>query len=98
MTGAQRSLSALVHWLLYVLMLAMPIFGYTMSSAGKRPMLFFGIELPKLPVEKGDMLAGLAHEGHEIGGYIMAALVVFHIAAAFYHQMVMKDNLLRRMW
>jgi len=37
-----------------------------------------------------------AKEFHELFIGIMLLLVVFHIAAAIYHQLIVKDNLLRR--
>jgi cytochrome b561 len=86
------------HWLLYALMIVMPMSGWIFSSAGKYPLGFFGLfEIPKFALTKADPIVGLAHEGHEVLGYAMAALVVGHIAAALRHHFLLKDGVLRRM-
>jgi cytochrome b561 len=90
-------LAKAVHVTFYALMLIMPLTGWIFSSAGKYGAAFFGISV-KLPVTKDSPLAGLSHEGHEILGYAMAALVVLHIAAALRHHFILKDGVLRRMW
>ncbi len=86
------------HALLYVLMFVMPLTGWFMSSAGPRPISWFGLfEIPKFAIEKGAPLATLSHDGHTILGYLMAALVVGHVAAALRHHFLLKDNVLRQM-
>ncbi|MEM7501840.1 MAG: cytochrome b/b6 domain-containing protein, partial [Pseudomonadota bacterium] len=40
----------------------------------------------------------LPRRPHGLGARLMVALIVFHAGAALYHQFVMKDGLLRRMW
>lgn len=84
--------------LLYGLMLAMPLSGWIMASAGKYPLTWFGLfDLPKLPVTRADPLYELGHEGHEILGWVMLALVIFHVGAALRHHFVLRDNVLQRM-
>jgi cytochrome b561 len=91
-------LAKAVHFVFYVLLLAIPVSGYVFSSAGKYPITFFGLPVPKLAVEKSDPLVGLAHEGHEIMGFLMLGLIVLHVAAALRHHYMLKDGVLRRMW
>jgi len=40
----------------------------------------------------------LAGEGHGLLQNVLLILVILHVAAALYHQFVVKDNLLARMW
>jgi len=87
-----------VHAAFYVLMIALPLSGWIMSSAGRRPLAWFGLPVPKLAIEKGSPLAEAAHEGHEILAWTMLALAVLHIAAALRHHFVLRDGVLRRMW
>lgn len=35
---------------------------------------------------------------HELAAYTLLVLVTLHILAALYHQFVVKDNLMARMW
>ncbi|AIT79896.1 cytochrome b [Novosphingobium pentaromativorans] len=94
----ERMAASATHLAFYALMLIMPLTGWIFSSAGKYPLSFFGLFLwPKLPISKDGPLAGPAHEGHEILGWLMLALVVLHIAAALRHHFLLKDGILRRM-
>lgn len=87
-----------VHALLYALMIAMPLTGWIVSSAGKYPLSWFGLfAVPKLAVAKGSALAGFGHEFHELGGWIMLALVAGHALAALRHHFILRDGVLRRM-
>ena len=96
--GWERLSSAVVHWALYALMLVMPLTGWIFSSPGKRPLEWFGLAIPKLPVERGSALVESAHEGHEILGFVMLALVIGHVVAALRHHYVLRDHVLRRIW
>lgn len=99
MGNLQRLVAKVTHLAFYALMLIVPLTGWIMSSAGKYPISIYGLfEWPKLAVAKGSALAEIAHEGHELLGFLMAGLVVLHVAAALHHHFVMKDNILRRMW
>ena len=87
-----------VHAIFYGLLLILPLTGWIMTSAGKKSLAWFGIPVPKLAVEKGSTLYEIGHEGHEILGFVMLALVVLHVAAALRHHFILKDGVLRRMW
>jgi cytochrome b561 len=97
--GASEVLAAkAAHLAFYALMLAMPVTGWIMSSAGKYPLSWFGLfDLPKLPVTREDALYGIAHEGHELLGWLFAALAVLHVAAALRHHFILRDRVLQRM-
>ncbi|MEM6907828.1 MAG: cytochrome b [Pseudomonadota bacterium] len=41
---------------------------------------------------------GIAKALHSAGGWVIIALVTLHVAAVIYHQVMIKDDLLRRMW
>lgn len=82
----------------YGLMLAMPITGWVMASAGKYPLTWFGLfDLPKLAVARTDSAYLVSREAHEVLGWLFAALVILHIAAALRHHFILRDGVLKRM-
>lgn len=97
MPQAQVIIAKLTHLCLYALMFGLPLTGWIFSSAGKYPIALWGIPWPKLPVAKDMPITGLAREGHEVLGYFAIALIALHVAAAIYHQYVVRDDILKRM-
>lgn len=92
----QRTLSGLVHGLLYAFMLGMPLAGWAILSAAGKPVPFFGLELP--PLVAPDRALAKQIEGlHETIGTAGYFLVGLHAAAALIHHHVMKDDTLARM-
>lgn len=86
----------LVHFLLYVLMFAMPLAGWLLLSAKGKPVPFFGISLPAL-IAENKSLADSIKELHEAGGTLGYIIIGLHAAAALFHHHVVGDNTLRRM-
>lgn len=97
MKSRMKMLAKLGHITLYFLMFAMPLSGWIMSSAGSHPVSFFGLFTVPPLVDPDKTLGGLAHEAHEIMGFIAIAIIAAHIAAALLHHFYYKDNVLRRM-
>lgn len=97
MPAWQRIASVATHHLLYVLILAVPVSGWLMSSAKGIQTVYLGmIPLPDLLAkdkELGDMLTTV----HQILNFTMAALVITHVAAALKHYVVDRDEVLGRM-
>lgn len=42
--------------------------------------------------------AGFIGNIHHLGWILVMGLILLHVGAAFYHQFIIKDNLLARMW
>ncbi len=85
------------HWLLYALILAMPLSGWMYTSAaGFGPELFGLLEIPAL-VDQNDRLEKVFGAMHEWLAICILALVSIHVLAALRHQFVLKDGLLKRM-
>ena len=85
------------HWLLYILMLAIPLSGWLMSSAQGFPVVWFGIlPLPDL-VAKDAALGALLKDVHVTLNYTLLIAVIGHIGAALMHHFVRKDTVLARM-
>lgn len=98
MVAWQQSLAHGLHRLFYFMMIAVPLSGWIMVSAGEYPLQYFGLfDIPKWPVHKGSFIAEVTHEGHEIMGLLFIPLLVLHIGAAYYHHFSLKDDVMRRM-
>jgi cytochrome b561 len=93
----QRTISAIVHTLFYVLLIAMPIVGYVATSAYGAPPSFFGLfDMPPI-AGKDEALATQLFTLHRWVGYLVILLVLTHVSAALYHHFGRGDNVLRRM-
>ena len=86
-----------VHLALYLLMFAMPLSGLVMSSAFGFPVSFFGLFTVPDMVAPDRALGSLAAEAHELGMYALFGLITLHVAGAFKHHFIDKDETLRRM-
>jgi cytochrome b561 len=94
----QQYLAQAAHYLLYGLMVLLPISGWITSSAANIPIkLFWLIPLPAL-VGPDDALKSLAAEVHEISVFVLLAVLILHIGAALHHHLLLRDNTLKRMW
>lgn len=92
-----RLSASAAHAALYVLMFAMPILGYVLSTAGDHPVPFFGLfTFPRLlAVDKP--LSHAADLGHVWGAWILIAVLTVHILAALWHHWYRRDEILTRM-
>jgi cytochrome b561 len=93
----ERALARLTHLALYVLLFALPLTGWTMSSARGFPVSWFGFfTLPDL-VPKSRPLYDALVLTHQTLAWFLFAVVTLHVAAALKHHFVHKDDVLRRM-
>ena len=85
------------HRLLYLLMFAIPLSGWLMSSAKGVQTVYFGVlpipDLLQRNRELGEQLQTL-HWGLNL---LLAAMVIGHVAAALKHHFIDKDEVLARM-
>ncbi len=92
---AMELVGRLTHWLLYALLLLMPVSGYLQSGNG-RPVSYLGLfDLPALPENKG--LGETAQTAHLLGQWGIYALVALHVLSTVWHVAVRRDGLLGRM-
>jgi cytochrome b561 len=93
----QRFGAGFTQWVLMVLLFAMPLSGWLMSSAANFPVSFFGLyTLPNLVEPDKARVPGFIRM-HELQSYILLGLITLHAAAAFYHHRVKRDDILQRM-
>lgn len=97
MPAWQRWAAEVTHVLLYLLMVAVPLSGWLMSSAKGFQTVYFGVlPIPDL-LAKNPELGDQLKELHEVFNFLMLALVGGHVAAAFKHHLIDRDDVLRRM-
>jgi cytochrome b561 len=93
----QRRASAISHRLLYLLMLAVPLSGWLMSSAKGFQTVYFGVlPIPDL-LSKSPDLGKQLETVHWALNKLLLLTVTVHIAAALKHQFVDRDGVLTRM-
>ena len=92
----EHKVAHLVHILLYLLMLALFVSGYLISTADGRAIEVFGwFEIPaSLMMDNQEDIAGVIHWGL---AWSLMGLVALHAAAAVKHHVIDKDRTLVRM-
>ncbi len=85
------------HLALYLLMLAIPLSGWLMSSAKGFQTVWFGVlPIPDL-LEKNKELGAQLAEVHEALAILFILTLLAHIGAALKHHFIDKDDILTRM-
>jgi len=93
----QRRAATGAHLLLYLLTVAVPLTGWLFSSAKGFQTVVFGVwPIPDL-LSKDPALAEILRGGHASLNYLMAALVILHVAAALKHHWIDRDSVLSSM-
>lgn len=92
--NVQRLAAGASHLALYALMLAMPLLGWAMLSAGGYPR---PLQLPAI-VPHDLRLYAVLREAHGWAGYLLFATIMLHLGAALMHALVRRDGVLRSMW
>lgn len=81
------------HWALYLLVFAMVISGIGISVGANLPDIVFAGQ-GQLPTTFTDLPP---RAGHGIVAKLLMGLIALHILAALYHQVFLKDGLMKRM-
>jgi cytochrome b561 len=94
----QTRLSKWTHWAFYVLLIVQPVLGVSqaMFITDYSVVAFGAIDYSawaSADLEKAQLLNVL----HSLNAWVLSALIIVHIAAAFYHHYIQKDSALRRM-
>jgi cytochrome b561 len=85
------------HLAVYVLLFAIPISGWLMSSAFGFQVMYFGVlPIPDL-IGKDKALAEQLVEVHEILNFALWLLLFLHVVAAVKHHVIDRDAVLHRM-
>lgn len=93
----QRRASAIVHWLLYLVVFVATLSGWFFASARGWSLTFFGLfPLPAL-VAQGSPIGRAIGDIHENIVWVLFALVAVHVGAALVHAFVYRDRVMQRM-
>ncbi len=93
----QRLSSELVHWLLYILVLATTFSGWLFASfRGWSVAYFYMLPFPMLASDNA--AAGRAIDGlHQAAEWTLLVFIGLHVVAAFAHLFVYRDRVMQRM-
>lgn len=95
--GWQTLAAKLSHYLLYALMLLMPLIGWAMiSAAGDPVMLGSSLQLPSILSANASTFAFL-RKAHAYLAYLFFLTILLHLAAALFHGWIRRDEVLGSM-
>jgi cytochrome b561 len=90
-------IARLTHWLLYLLLIALPLMGWANASSRGWTVALAGlIPLPPLS-PAGSPIGHALGDWHQIFAWVLLALVGLHAVAALFHHFILRDGTLRRM-
>jgi cytochrome b561 len=97
MSARERVVASWSEKLLYALMVALPIVGWGMLSAGRYPIVMFGsVHLP--PILPGNAVVyAVLRQLHTVLAYLLFFVFLGHLSAVLFHTVVMRDGLIQRM-
>lgn len=97
-TPWERRLAPLGHWALLTLLLAQPVVGWLMSSAGGVQVFWFGVlALPDI-VPRDQTLFAILRTAHAVLAWALIATITIHVLAVARHDLLRRDGIFRRMW
>ena len=97
MSAQERFLASASERLLYALMLALPLVGWGMLSAGHYPIVMFGrVHLPAI-LPANPLLYAVLRKTHTVLAYLLFATFLAHLSAVLFHTLIVRDRLLNRM-
>ena len=96
-SDATELLSRAVHYLLYGLLAAEAVLGFTLRWSGGEDMHFFGLLIPPPFAPFSRPAHQLVGEAHNLIAWAIIVLAAGHAAAALFHHYVLRDDVLGRM-
>ncbi|MBF7694848.1 cytochrome b [Acinetobacter rathckeae] len=97
MSKPMKSIAHVIHWVLYLILVMLPITGCLFSwSAGYPAPVLYLFNLPTL-IEPNKHLMAIIKPIHIYLSWFAGLLIVGHILAALQHHFIDKDNVLKSM-
>jgi cytochrome b561 len=85
------------HYVLYALMIGMPLLGWGMLSAAEYPVVLYGgLHLPQI-LPQNDFVHTMLWDAHFYLAFAFFALILMHVAAALFHALVRRDGVFEAM-
>jgi cytochrome b561 len=97
MTVLERRLAQATHAAFYVLLFAMPLTGWLMSSAKNYSVSWFGLFTWPNLIAKNETAFELLRSTHDILSGVLLTIAVLHVLAALKHHFWHRDDVLLRM-
>ena len=85
------------HLLLYALMIATPLVGWGMLSAGRYPVVLYGTLLLPPILPQSDALFAALRTTHTVLALLLLATFLAHLAAAMAHALIFRDGVFQSM-
>jgi cytochrome b561 len=95
--GWQRIAAYTSHYTLYVLIVLVPIVGWTATSACCPPVNLYWTVPVTLPVSADEATTKTIFRVHYALAFLLTAIVLVHVSAALHHHFVRRDRTLLRM-
>ena len=94
---ALRGLARGTHWAFYVVLIVLPLLGWTAANAyGATPRLLGLVPLPKIAATD-KAFAETVGAAHKTVALLLVVLIALHVSGALYHALVKRDGVIRRM-
>jgi cytochrome b561 len=97
MNSLERRLAHGTHVAFYILLFAMPLTGWMMSSAKNYSVSWFWLFTWPNLIAQNEAAYNFLHATHEVLSDVLFAIAVLHVLAALKHHFWNKDNVLVRM-
>jgi cytochrome b561 len=97
MSSLERRVASASEKLLYTLMFALPLVGWSMLSAGGYPIVMCGsFHLPPI-LPASPMVYAVLRKAHTVLAYTLFLTFLGHLGAILFHTLIVRDGILRRM-
>lgn len=92
-----KAISRATHYLLYALLLILPVMGWPNASARGWQVVMFGLfRLPQI-LPTGSTIGRAMGDIHATTAIVLLATVGLHVAGACYHAFILRDGTVQRM-
>lgn len=90
------TVSHLNHRLLYLVLIVQPVIGYLLNGANGFPWSIYGLYNVPSIIAKNAVWADWLAEAHESVATALVVLIGLHLLGAFYHGVIRRDGVVRR--